>query len=275
MTADAESRATNLGRSSLGVRGKLYALVAAVSLGAVAVGEVRGRALPVPARWVDEIHPLLGAAPPDCFARQPDADPWADFRGRRFSRHRQAPARVLLVGGGAAVRRLDAVESALGPGVEVVLAARDGYRVEQAVVLAARFATALEVTHLLLIDGEELDAPDLPLGATPEWSWHQAALETPLGERAARSSGLVRGILVRTPPPASDARLEIHRRGLSTVAALAVASGWKLAWLFEPRPSLAPDVARRAREAAVAALGSRATILARVEDVAPLASRTP
>src|SRR5262249_14869990 len=153
--------------------------------------ELAGRALPGPPddRWWDEIHPLLGAAPPGSFARTREADSWADFRGRRFARSRPAATeRVLIVGGAAAVHLLPALEARL-PRAEVVLAARESYGAAQEAILVGRFARALDATMVVAVDGRELAGPERPDGWTPEWEWLLASLEAPVGELLARHSG--------------------------------------------------------------------------------------
>ena len=232
------------------------AIVASV-LGAAAIGlalvaELRAEARPVLPRWVEEIHPLLGAAPEGSFARRADADPWTDFAGRRFARRRGEVERVLLVGGAAAVELAPRIERALGARAELVLAAREGYGTAQEVLLVGRFAPVLAVTRVVAIDGDELAAPAPPEdGWTPEWDWQAAALEWPLGERAARWSRLVRSALV--PRRRGSASLEERQarsvRGVRSIAALARARGLELLWA-PVAPGLFEDVSRATHESA-------------------------
>lgn len=215
-------------------------LAIAISLALVLALEVAGRAQPSRPGWIDELHPLLGAAPADSFARRADDDPWADFRGRRFSRRRGAAERYLVLGGAAAERALGELERRLAG--EVVLAARAGFGSPQEAILAARFAPVLGATTLIAIDGEELAAPARPAGWTPEWDWHEAAVASPIGEWLARYSGLARLVFVR--PVASPGSLdELRRRyvrGVRSVMALATARRTPLLWVFEPGPELDP-----------------------------------
>jgi hypothetical protein len=216
------------------------AIVAALLLAGAAALEVKGRARPALPDWIDDLHPLLGAAPPDSFARKADDDPWADFRGKRFAKARAAQERVLLVGGADGVRALPAIETKLGGG-EVVLAARDGYQAAQETILVARFAPVLAATGVIAIDGDELTGPSRPSGWTPEWDWHEASVASPVGEWLARRSGLARLVFVRpdeTPAPPEERRRR-YLRGARSVIALCEARGYSLRWAFVPPASLA------------------------------------
>lgn len=226
--------------------GRKLAVLVSIGLLAtgLAVGEVVGRRRPVLATWLEDLHPLLGAAPPDSFARRADDDPWADFRGKRFTKARGAKERVLVVGGTTAADALAAIESKL-PDTEVVLAARDGYGSAQEAILLGRFAPVLQATRVIAIDGEELVGPLRPNGWTPEWDWHEAAVASPIGEWLARRSGLARLVFVRpveTPAPFEERRAR-HLRGVRSVFALATARGYALRWAFAPPASLAASQA--------------------------------
>lgn len=234
------------------------AAAAALVLALAAWGEIEGRRIPVRPNWIEEIHPLLGAAPRDSFAREADADPWADFRGRRFAKKRSAEGRALLVGGVAAVRLADAIEPRLGP-TELVLAAREGFGVAQEAILLGRFAPVLDVSRVIAIDGEELVGRDVLNGWTPEWDWQESAIASPIGELLARHSGLARLVFfkeVKTPAPFERLRAR-YLRGVRSIAALAKGRKLPLAWAFVPPEGLAPDLARDVREAASALVRER------------------
>ncbi len=188
----------------------------------VALAALLARPLPWPARWLEDVHPLLGAAPPDSFAREPDRDPWLDFRGKAFARARTKP-RLLVVGGAGAAALAPRLEAAL-PAVEVVLAARAGYGVAQEAILVGRFAKALAVTEVVALDGDE--PARLALGWTAEWDGERAAQRAPLGELLARQVGLVPAPLVPPLAPGAPGDLADRlARGRALVLALARAQG--------------------------------------------------
>lgn len=208
-------------------------------------------AVPVPASWAQDLHPLLGAAPPGSFARAADADPWADLRGKPFARAVPPAGRVLLLGGSAALSGLVRLEAAVAPR-EVVCAARESYGTAQEVVVLGRFAPLLGASAVVAVDGEELAAPARPIGWTPEWDWAALAVREPALELVARGSGLVRRALLGRPP--APAPLELRRRGYTArvraLAALARARGQRLAWVFAPPASVPADVAAAIRSEA-------------------------
>ena len=243
-------------------RAALVAL-ALVGVAATFAGESLVSAPPVLSSWVEDLHPLLGAAPADSFARQADADPWADFGGRRFARARGEKPRVLLVGGRAAVALAPRLEAALGGRAELVLAAREGYGTAQELILVARFAPVLSVSSVVALDGDELEATPPFQGWTREWDWQAAATEAPWGVLAAGRSALARRWLVRAEeqPVSIAERWAGYERRLGSVAALAHARGLALRWAFASE-GRAPEVSAQGRAAGVRAIGARGEALA-------------
>lgn len=238
--------------------------LAALLLGGESVAPARP-ALP---RWPEEIHPLLGAAPEASFARRPDEDPWADFAGRRFARARGPRERVLLAGGASAAALAPRVEAALAGRADLVLAAREGFTTAQELLLAARFAPALGIGRLVLVDGEELETRVPFEGWTPEWDWQAASLANPWGETLARRSRLARFWLVpaRARRVPSAEQLPGYERRLGEVAALARARGQGLVWALGAE-GLSSEAREQGRAAGARAIGARGQACASVEEL--------
>jgi hypothetical protein len=226
------------------VKGRSRAILGALLVSAAFALEALGRRhAPSRPDWLEELHPLLGAAPASSFAREADRDPLVDFRGRPFPRRRTG-TRVLVVGGDAAVRLLPEIERALS-GAEVVSAAREGFGVAQEAAVLGRFGPAIDPSVVVAVDGEELLSSPSDAGATSEWEWSRSAIDSPIGESLARVSGAARLLFVKRLPvlEAGQARTR-YVEGARAVRVLASGRHVRLLWALAPSSGL--DGASRA-----------------------------
>jgi hypothetical protein len=249
------------------VKAKGVAIGALAAVLVLALGEVAARKLAPrePGFAVDpEIHPLLGEAPVDSFARQPDGPLLRDLAGRPFALAKLAGRkRVLLLGGtrAAAASLPDALARATG--ADVIQGARAGYLPVQAFFVYAAFGRAWSLDSVVVVDGLEIRKAAPPyVGFTPAWTRHRRALAHPLiaslSERSRLFDVLIgEPVLGPTTEPARPATDEDVARAANDARALSVlteADKVPLAWITvgDASQAIAPAKARAAVVAASA-----------------------